>query len=363
VGKVRQIFIWNGKDRHGPFRLGELVEELKSDAVLPSDYYYEEGMPDWERVARLPCCNKFLATDAQKQMLDRMGITYSEFLTKADVSSILENQPATKKQLDYLQSFGVTPSTPLTKVQASEMIQRCLDDPVAKERQAQFIAAEFERRRREREAFPSYYLKQDVLAAERALTDLKRIYEEKTNELAFDGRKLKELQGRLEKNDDEIERLELEQEIASTRENVESTEAEIKNRLTDLKEAKQELQYRRSLRTKFWKGTFSNAALDGDDLEDLADHLGTIDQLHAGYGRHLKVPTLTRTDDLLAALDNASPDWDKQQPKLFYSKYAASFPDAIKRPHTKQAVAKQGCLVLGLAIGSPLAVILIRIFC
>jgi hypothetical protein len=166
----------------------------------------------------------------------------------------------------------------------------------------------------------------------------------KQNELAHDGRELEALQSRLEKNNDEIERLELEQKIVATREDIESTKAEIEDHLTDLKEAKQELQYRRSLRTKFCKGTFSDTALDSDDLEDLADYLEVIDQLHAGYGRRLKVPTLKQINDLLAARDNASPDWDKQQPDVFYSKYTGSFPDAVKRPRARQAAANRGVL-------------------
>jgi len=320
VNNIRQIFIWNGKENLGPFTEDELVEKLESGAVRTADYYFEEGMKDWERVGRLSFCKKFLATSRQRRMLDEMGVHYDEFLSKADVSSILANQPATPRQLDYLKSFGVTPSTPPTKVQAAEMIEHCLDDPAARERQAQFRAAEVERQRREREAFPSYYLKQDVLAAERDLTDLKRTYEEKTNDLAHDRRKLEELQRRLGKNDDEVERLDLEQQIVPTSENIESSKVEIERHLIDFNEAKQELQYRRSLRTKFWKGTFSEAALDSDDLEDLADYLDVIDRLHVGYGQFLKVPTLKQVDDLLAVLDNASPNWDMQQPELFYSK-------------------------------------------
>jgi len=129
VGKVRQIFIWNGKDDLGPFRREELVEQLKSGAVLPSDYYYEEGMPDWERVARLPCCNKFLAPDLQKQMLDRMGVNYDEFLTKNDVSTILEHEPATDRQLALLNYLGIEAPLGLTKTDASDIIHDARSNP------------------------------------------------------------------------------------------------------------------------------------------------------------------------------------------------------------------------------------------
>lgn len=67
MAKVRQIFIWNGKEDLGPFRRQELVEQLRTGSVRPEYYYWEEGMSDWLRVALLRCCREFLATDAQKQ--------------------------------------------------------------------------------------------------------------------------------------------------------------------------------------------------------------------------------------------------------------------------------------------------------
>jgi GYF domain 2 len=129
VGKVRQIFIWNGQQDFGPFRREELVERLKAGAVLPSHYYFEQGMTGWERVARLPCCQKFLATDPQKQMLYRMGVKYDEFPTKADVSSILENQPATDRQLALLKYLGLPAPVSLTKINAAELIDNARRDP------------------------------------------------------------------------------------------------------------------------------------------------------------------------------------------------------------------------------------------
>jgi hypothetical protein len=324
VNKVRQIFIWNGREDLGPFTVDGLVEKLEAGAVRPSDYYFEEGMTDWERVRALPLSKRFLATSKQKRMLDEMRVRYDEFLTKADVSSILANQPATAKQLDYLKSFGVMPVAPLTKTQASEMIERCLADPAARERQIQFKAEEFERRQRERETYPSYYLKEDMLSAERELIALKRAHEDKINQVERDRRKLQEFQQQLEKSRDEIQRFELEQKIVLIQENIESIEDETQERLTELKEAEEELLYHQQLRAKFWQATFSDALLDQDDLEDLADYLDMIDRLQSS-SRHLKVPTLQQVDTILAALDSTSTDWDKQQPELFYLKYGACF--------------------------------------
>jgi hypothetical protein len=46
MAKLRQLFIWDGIRDSGPFRRGELVEQLGIGAVLPSHFYFEEGMSD-----------------------------------------------------------------------------------------------------------------------------------------------------------------------------------------------------------------------------------------------------------------------------------------------------------------------------
>jgi len=150
------------------------------------------------------------------------------------------------------------------------------------------------------------------------------------------------------------------QKIVSLQEDIETSDAEIADDLADLKEAKQELQHRRSLRAKFWKATFSARALGPDDFEDLADYFDTIDQLHARYASRLKVPSLKQVGDVLAALDSSSPEWDKHEPELFYSRYAASYSDAVKRVPAAQVASKQGCLISVTTV-SPIIGALIKI--
>jgi len=128
VARVRQIFIWDGSQDLGPYRRDELIEQLRIGAVLPSHYYYEEGMSDWARVVSLPCCARFLASDAQKQMLTRMGVKYDEYLTKEDVSRILERQPARERQLALINYLGLSVSPHLTKNEASELIEAAKRD-------------------------------------------------------------------------------------------------------------------------------------------------------------------------------------------------------------------------------------------
>jgi hypothetical protein len=181
-------------------------------------------------------CHPGQCLHSVEQTLDRLGIKCGEFLAKADVSSIMENQPATERQLDYLNSFGITQPTGLTKAEASNMIKRSLDDPAARERQNRIRAVEFEKSQREREAFPSYYLKQDLVATERELSAQKRECDKKKEELSQYRRELADVQCRLEKAD-EIEPTALRQQIASTRELIESIESEVSDQPTEIKEA------------------------------------------------------------------------------------------------------------------------------
>jgi hypothetical protein len=134
MAKVRQIYIWDGNQNLGPLRRDELVQQLRVGIVLPSHFYWEEGMSDWARVASLPCCARFLASDAQKDMLSSMGVEYDEFLTKDDVSRILEAQPATDRQLALMNYLGLTISPNLTKNEASELLDKAKQDPLIRER-------------------------------------------------------------------------------------------------------------------------------------------------------------------------------------------------------------------------------------
>jgi hypothetical protein len=134
MAKVRQIFIWDGTRDLGPFRREELIEQLRIGIVLPSHFFFEEGMSDWARVVSLPCCSRFLASDAQKQMLTRMGIEYDEYLTKDDVSRILEQQPATERQIALMRYLRLTASPTLTKNGASELLELAEQDPRLRDR-------------------------------------------------------------------------------------------------------------------------------------------------------------------------------------------------------------------------------------
>ena len=171
MAKVRQIFIWNGKEDLGPFRRQELIQQLRIGSVRPSDYYWEEGMSDWVRVALLRCCREFLATDAQKQMLNRIGVQYDAFLTKDNVSSILENQPASNRQLALLQYLDLSAPTGLTKTEASEMIEKTRSD--------QSLGERFDRWTVDRlDLWPDLYASERAAFKSRRAADLLSEYEQ-----------------------------------------------------------------------------------------------------------------------------------------------------------------------------------------
>jgi hypothetical protein len=113
----------------GPFRREELIDQIKTGEVLPSHFFFEEGMIGWALVATLPGCARLLASDAQKAMLTRMGVEYDEYLTKDDVSRILEQQPATERQLALLEYLGLAARSHLTKNEAGDLIEAAKQNP------------------------------------------------------------------------------------------------------------------------------------------------------------------------------------------------------------------------------------------
>lgn len=200
MAKVRQIFIWNGKEDLGPFRRQELIEQLRTGSVRPEYYYWEEGMSDWLCVALLRCCREFLATDAQKQMLDRMGVDYDEFLTKDDVNFVLENQPATDRQLALLQYLGINAAIDLTKTNASEIIEKARSDQSLGERFDRWTIDRLNLR-------PDLYASERAAFKSRRAADLLSEYDQfrrdsRENGLSFPKLSLLDVEGFVSKLDD-----------------------------------------------------------------------------------------------------------------------------------------------------------------
>jgi hypothetical protein len=152
----RQLFIARDGVEYGPYRASELIRHLRSGAVLLRDFYWEDGMMDWEPVALLPFARKSLATDAQRRMLDRMGIEYDEFLTKSEVSAIMSRREmATPQQLAFLEYLGVTVPPDITKSDASALYDSAISNESVSDRRSTWH-------------YDRYNLYPDLFAEERA---------------------------------------------------------------------------------------------------------------------------------------------------------------------------------------------------
>jgi GYF domain 2 len=153
---ARQVFIARDGVQYGPYGRAELIQNFRSGAILPCDFYWEGGMTDWKRVALLPLARKSLATDAQRRMLDRLGIEYDEFLTKSEVTAIMSRRNmATPQQLALLEYLGVTVSPGISKSKASALYDSAISD--------ESIAS-----RRSTWGYDRYNLYPDLFAEERA---------------------------------------------------------------------------------------------------------------------------------------------------------------------------------------------------
>ncbi|PYK92223.1 MAG: hypothetical protein DME36_14190 [Verrucomicrobia bacterium] len=99
----------------GEWTQTELYPLLRASEILPSDYYWHEGMTEWKRLAELPSGKSVLATPAQRQMLDNHGLPWDEFTTKYEVSNLMDSRPYTDKQRSFM--AGDTPDAPATRTQ------------------------------------------------------------------------------------------------------------------------------------------------------------------------------------------------------------------------------------------------------
>jgi hypothetical protein len=134
---ARQVFIARDGVQYGPYGRSELIRNFRSGAILPRDFYWEEGMADWKRVALLPFAQKSLATDAQRRMLDRMGVEYDEFLTKSEVTAIMSRRnTATPQQLALLEYLGVTAPPGISKSEASALYNSAISNESVAERRS-----------------------------------------------------------------------------------------------------------------------------------------------------------------------------------------------------------------------------------
>ena len=107
----------------------EILEALRDGKILMHDYFWCEGMAEWQQLSHLNISKAALATDAQKEVLARAGLPFDELTTKAQVSAVLPSArdlPATAKQLALLTYLGQAASENLSKQEAADLIDAAL---------------------------------------------------------------------------------------------------------------------------------------------------------------------------------------------------------------------------------------------
>ena len=306
---------------------------ISSSEVRPDDYFRFEGTSDWSLVST------YTPPDRQEQGRSKIDTAKAKHDWRLD--------SATEKQINYLASFGVTAPAGLTKGEASDLIERCTNDPEALARQAQLREARYEQDRRNRAAFPSFHLRADIASAARELEAIKERRNKTKTEISVKKKQLAAAQRKFEKATDDDERNEIRTQIDNLKTDLEVAESELADLPVELEDAQTELKDARLKRLSFWKATFRQDWILTDEENRLGDFADTIDHLYALYGRYFKIPTNKQVTDILEALDENSPDWDKRQPDGFYTALKATVPDCTRRDaRTATRSRTQGCLVL-----------------
>jgi hypothetical protein len=332
------IYVCRDGQDIGSWPEDEFRDQISRGEILPSDYFYHEGMSDWSLVSAYHPSDQDESAKTAKVMGPKPHHDW-----KLDL--------ATEKQINYLASFGVTAQPGLTKGQASDLIEQCTNDPEALARQNQIRQVRYEEGTRERAAFPSYYLKADIVRASRDLEEIKDRRDKTKKEISTKAKELRAAERKFEQATNDDERADIQRQIDNLEIDLEVAESELGNFPVELEDAQTELKDARLKRLSFWKATFRADWVLTDEDNRLGDFADTIDQLYAQCGRHFKIPTNKQATDILEALDQESPDWDKREPHTFYTRLKATVPDCIRiSGKTVTSSRSQGCLVLLLSI-------------
>jgi len=253
-------------------RNGEIIgvcvfEELEAlvahGSILPTDYGLAEGWPEWKSVVEL------LPKPTAPPLPPEKPAAPKDWRQDA----------ATEKQIRYLADYGITAAATMTKGEASELIDKCENDPQARQRRDKIQSERSIREMEERNAFLSYHLRKQITKAQ------KEVEQAEKKLAAYKERGMK----------------------GSLREDLRDARADLKSLVDE--------------RILFWKWTFE---------EDNEDFNVTALNLYYEYGHFFRPPSIKQISDILEALDAASTDWDKTEPHSFFATLKASFPDTIR---------------------------------
>jgi hypothetical protein len=274
----------------GHVELAQIADALEQGTVLVTDHYWAEGMPEWrlvEELAPTPAVNQDVVGQVESS---------AEPVEPANDKRDWRTDPATAKQIAFLESLGVSVAGQRTKGEVSELIDRYKDSPEAQAYQFAQWDKKQEAERLRRSDFPSFHMKVDI---DQVCAEIGRI-ESDLLEIPKSDRRGSRYVGDL--------RMEL---------------ADLKDKLKTL----------RSIRAKYWRFTFRADWIDGDPECDLVDYGDAINRHHSEQGRFLKVPTLKEVKEILAELDSGHPGWDQTMPEAFYARFNARNPDVLLPPN------------------------------
>ena len=259
----------------GPFSVDQIMEINRGVA----DYYvYREGLPDWQLASTVPEFNPLPQTEPQPPQLESPVL--SDDAPPKKKGGKWEGDPATAKQLNYLKGFGYTPDAPMTKGEASQLITAFKKDPARQELKCQLEQQAAEQADDYEDKHTAWCLHEAVLDAARYLRDAEKSL----------------------RNADKEDRAECREEI---------------------KEWKEDLKDSVEHRVDFWLDTFrlSPKSCDSSQWADLYEQCG----------QYFKTPPRKQVKEILEALDNHTPDWDKDKAVSFFLTLKDSFPALVRK--------------------------------
>jgi hypothetical protein len=178
-----------------------------------------------------------------------------------------KDDPATEKQLAYLRQFGYEPNGPITKGEASQLIDQFSEDPA-----------------------------RDAIRTSNQIRESDRLDHEAEKKFAY-----------------VLHRL-----VNELTESLTTAERDEKG------DIKWELNDTRQRRLQFWKDTMRSP----EKVEDF--HVQAND-LFESRGHHFKMPSKAQLEAMLEALDASSPTWDLEMPEYFFTTLEHNFPELKRR--------------------------------
>lgn len=321
----REIQIARNGVTIGYLDLDELPDALEQAVVLPTDHGWHRGLTEWrllsELVSPVPAKSQALPKPSGPNPAKRNW----------------RDDPATEKQINFLKSFGVIASAGLTKGDASDLINKCQNDPQALQIQENSRMAEWEasmeRERNERAQLGAYSFRRDVDKAAAEIESMQKAEAERITAKRAKRAELAALRRELKTTPRESKEA-LEHQIIELDVELSALDSELPLDPSDVRYAKEDLKQLELVRVKFWRCTFKDdwiMSSDASEYSELVDVADTINRLYDDYGRHFKMPTSKQIALVLEALDTASQDWDKLKPESFFATLRHNFPEQLRR--------------------------------